>query len=436
MTGEIVRNAVGGSEQLWRKAQRVMPGGVSSPVRAFGAVGGEPFFVDHAAGCRIMDVDGREYVDLVMSWGALLLGHAHPSIVAAIQEQAKRGTSYGASSGREVELAELIRELIASVEMVRFVSSGTEATMSAVRLARAVTGRELILKFAGCYHGHADAFLVQAGSGVATLGLPDSPGVPAAVAAGTLVARYNDLDAVAGLFAEHADRIACVIVEPVVGNGGFIPPAQGFLQGLRRQCDDAGALLVFDEVMTGFRVAEGGAQTLYDVRPDLTTLGKIVGGGLPAAAYGGRRELMERIAPAGPVYQAGTLSGNPLAMAAGITQLLYVRETRPIAALQATGRTIVDAVVDEAKRLGVPAWGDATGGMFGLHFVEGPVRDFEQASAVDRELFGRYFRAALARGVFLPPSPFEASFLSVAHTPADVEFVAENLRGALREAVQ
>ena len=436
MTEEIVRTAVGGSEQLRRKAERVMPGGVSSPVRAFGAVGGTPFFVDHAAGSRIMDVDGREYVDLVMSWGALLLGHAHPSIVAAVQEQAKRGTSYGASSGREVELAELIRALVNSVEMVRFVSSGTEATMSAVRLARAFTGRELILKFAGCYHGHADAFLVQAGSGVATLGLPDSPGVPAAVAAGTLVARYNDLESVAALFAEHTDRIACVIVEPVVGNGGFIPPADGFLQGLRRQCDEAGALLVFDEVMTGFRVAEGGAQTLYDVRPDLTTLGKIMGGGLPAAAYGGRRELMERVAPGGPVYQAGTLSGNPLAMVAGITQLLYVRETRPIAALQAGGRTIVDAVVDEAKRLGVPAWGDAIGGMFGLHFVDGPVRDFEQASAVDRALFGRYFRAALARGVFLPPSPFEASFLSVAHTAADIEFVAENLRGALREAVQ
>ncbi|HUF13154.1 MAG TPA: glutamate-1-semialdehyde 2,1-aminomutase [Longimicrobiales bacterium] len=435
MSADMTRSAAGSSEQLRRKALRVMPGGVSSPVRAFGAVGGKPFFVDHASGSRLMDVDGREYVDLVMSWGALLLGHAHPSIVAAVQEQADRGMSYGVTSGREVELAELIRELVPSVEMVRFVSSGTEATMSAVRLARAATDRDLIIKFAGCYHGHADAFLVQAGSGVATLGLPDSPGVPTAVAAATLVARYNDLDEVGALFAAHPDRIACVIVEPVVGNGGLIPPADGFLAGLRRLCDDAGALLIFDEVMTGFRVAEGGAQARYGVRPDLTTLGKVLGGGLPAAAYGGSRELMERVAPSGPVYQAGTLSGNPLAMAAGIAQLLYVRESRPIAALEASGRQIVDAVLDRARTLGVPAWGEAVGGMFGLHLVEGPVRDFEQASAVDRALFARFFDAALRRGVFLPPSPFEACFLSVAHTPDDVDFVAQALAGALVEAV-
>jgi len=435
VTSDARRTTSGGSEQLRRKALRVMPGGVSSPVRAFNAVGGDPFFVDHASGCRLMDVDGREYVDLVMSWGALLLGHAHPSIVAAVQEQARRGMSYGATSGREIELAELVRELVPSVDMVRFVSSGTEATMSAVRLARAVTGRELVIKFAGCYHGHADLFLVQAGSGVATLGLPDSPGVPPAVAGQTLVAPYNDLPRVQALLAANADRVACVIVEPVVGNGGLIPPADGFLQGLRDACTDAGALLIFDEVMTGFRVAEGGAQSRYDVRPDITTLGKVLGGGLPAAAYGGSRELMEHIAPSGPVYQAGTLSGNPLAMAAGIVQLLHVRESRPIQALEQAGSAIVDAVVQQANRLGVPAWGLAIGGMFGLHLVEGPVQDFAQASRVDRELFARFFRAALERGVFLPPSPFEACFLSVAHGPDDVAFVAERLSAALVEAV-
>jgi glutamate-1-semialdehyde 2,1-aminomutase len=429
------RPATGGSEQLRRKALRVMPGGVSSPVRAFRAVGGEPFFVDRAEGARLMDVDGRAYIDLVMSWGALLLGHAHPSIVAAVQEQAQRGMSYGATSGREVELAELVRELIPSVEMVRFVNSGTEATMSALRLARAATGRDVMIKFAGCYHGHADPFLVQAGSGVATLGLPDSPGVPAAVTANTLVAPYNDLDAVRALFAANAERVACVIVEPVVGNGGFIPPADGFLAGLRALCSEHGALLIFDEVMTGFRVAEGGAQARYEVRPDLTTLGKVLGGGLPAAAYGGPREIMERIAPAGPVYQAGTLSGNPLAMAAGIVQLLHVRESRPIESLERKGRIVVDAFVDQAKRLGVPAWGDAIGGMFGLHLVDGPVRDFEQATRVDRDLFARFFRAALERGVFLPPSPFEACFVSVAHTDDDIAQVADAVSSALVEAV-
>ena len=435
MTPDTQRTGRGGSDQLRRKALRVMPGGVSSPVRAFRAVGAEPFFVDRALGARLMDVDGHEYVDLVMSWGALLLGHAHPSIVAAVQEQAQRGMTYGASSGREVELAELIRELVPSVEMVRFVSSGTEATMSALRLARAATGRDIVIKFAGCYHGHADAFLVQAGSGIATLGLPDSPGVPASVAAQTMVAPYNDLDAVQAIFGANPAQVACVFAEPIVGNGGLIPPADGFLAGLRRLCSEHGALLVFDEVMTGFRVAEGGAQARYDVRPDLTTLGKVMGGGLPAAAYGGSRELMERIAPAGPVYQAGTLSGNPLAMAAGIVQLLHIRESRPIESLERNGRVIVDAVVDQAHRLGIPAWGDAIGGMFGIHFVEGPVRSFEQASGVDRALFGRFFRAALARGVFLPPSPFEACFLSVAHEPDDIAFVAEKLSSALVEAV-
>ena len=307
--------------------------------------------------------------------------------------------------------------------------------MSALRLARAVTGRDILIKFSGCYHGHADAFLVQAGSGVATLGLPDSPGVPAAVTATTLVARYNNLDDVRALFAANPGRVACVIVEPVVGNGGFIPPADGFLPGLRELCSEHGGLLIFDEVMTGFRVAEGGAQARYEVRPDITTMGKVLGGGLPAAAYGGSREIMEQIAPAGPVYQAGTLSGNPLAMAAGIVQLLHVRESRPIDALEEKGRIIVNAFLDQAQRLGIPAWGEAIGGMFGLHLVDGPVRDFEQASAVDRELFARFFRAALARGVFLPPSAFEACFVSVAHTQDDIGQAAEAISGALVEAV-
>ena len=433
---ETARSVAGRSEQLRRKAQRVMPGGVSSPVRAFGDVGGEPFFVDRAEGSRLMDVDGREYVDLVMSWGALLLGHAHPSIVAAVQEQARRGMAYGVTSGREVELAELVRELVPSVEMVRFVCSGTEATMSALRLARAATRRDLVIKFAGGYHGHADAFLVSAGADAPTSGVPESPGVTAAAAANTRVARYNDLDSVAAIFAANPDRVACVIVEPVLGNASLVPPADKFLKGLRRICSERGALLVFDEVMTGFRVAEGGAQARYDVRPDLTTLGKILGGGLPAAAYGGPRELMERVAPAGPVFQGGTMSGNPLAMAAGIVQLLHVRESRPIDALEQNGRVIVDAFLDQASRLGIPAWGDAIGGMFGLHLVDGPVRDSEHASRADRDLYARFFRAALERGVFLPPSPLEACFLSVAHDNDDVGFVAERVGEALAAAIE
>src|SRR5688500_870531 len=351
-----------------------MPGGVSSPVRAFRAVGAEPFFVDRALGARLMDVDGHEYVDLVMSWGALLLGHAHPSIVAAVQEQAQRGMTYGASSGREVELAELIRELVPSVEMVRFVSSGTEATMSALRLARAATGREVVIKFAGCYHGHADAFLVQAGSGIATLGLPDSPGVPASVAAQTMVAPYNDLDAVKAIFGANPGQVACVFVEPIVGNGGLIPPADGFLAGLRRLCSEHGALLVFDEVMTGFRVAEGGAQARYDVRPDLTTLGKVMGGGLPAAAYGGSRELMERIAPAGPVYQAGTLSGNPVAMAAGLATLRNL-DQGAYERLAATTQRLADGLRKAAGDRPVAI--SSVPGLLTVFFAAEVPRDFE-----------------------------------------------------------
>jgi glutamate-1-semialdehyde 2,1-aminomutase len=424
------------SAQLLARALHIIPGGVNSPVRAFLRVGGEPFFVDRGEGARIYDVDGGEYIDLVMSWGALMLGHAHPSIVRAVSEATGRGMSYGAPCGGEIELAEHIVGALPSLDMVRFVNSGTEATMSAVRLARAATGRELIVKFDGCYHGHGDSFLVQAGSGVATLGLPDSPGVPAALARSTLSLPFNDETALEQAFAEHGGRIACVICEPIIGNAGFIPPAAGFLELLRSVTARHDALLIFDEVMTGFRVAPGGVQTLRDVRPDLTTLGKVIGGGLPVGAYGGRRDLMATVAPAGPVYQAGTLAGNPLAMAAGVAQLLYLRESDPYEGLEARARRLIDALGREADALGVPFWGDAAGAMFGWHFVNGPVRDFAQARAADSDLFARFFRAALARGVFLPASPFEASFLSTAHDDTVIDEVIERLGDALREATR
>lgn len=423
------------SAELYARAKELIPGGVNSPVRAFRAVGGEPFFVERAEGARLHDVDGNVYLDYVMSWGALMLGHADPVIRSALEAAIPRGTSYGAPTPPEVELAELVATLMPSVEMVRFVNSGTEATMAAIRLARGATGRELIVKFSGCYHGHGDAFLVQAGSGVATLGLPNSPGVPTSLAALTLTAPFNDLAAVEALFAEHGERIAAVILEPVVGNAGFIPPVPGFLEGLRKVTAEAGALLIFDEVMTGFRVALGGAQERFGITPDLTTMGKVIGGGLPVGAYGGRRDLMERIAPAGPIYQAGTLSGNPLAMAAGLAQLRYLREHRPYEELERRARALADGIVAEAAALGVPAWGGALGAMWGVHFTEGPVRSFEEARKGDTALFGRFFQACLRRGVFLPPSAFEAYFISTAHSDEDVAFTLEQARAALREAV-
>jgi glutamate-1-semialdehyde 2,1-aminomutase len=412
----------------------VLPGGVNSPVRAFRAVGGTPFFVARAAGCRLTDADGTSYVDYVCSWGPLILGHAHPAVLDAVRQAVERGWTYGAPCEAEVELAEEVRRRMPSLEMLRFVSSGTEATMAAVRLARAATRRELILKFDGCYHGHADSFLVKAGSGVATLGLPDSPGVPAGLAALTLTAPFNDAGAVEELFRRHGDRLAAVIVEPYVGNVGFIPPEPDFHPALRALCDRHGTLLIFDEVMTGFRVAPGGAQERLGVRPDLTTLGKIVGGGFPVGAYGGRADLMRRVAPEGPVYQAGTLSGNPVAMAAGLATL---RETaRPGFYEELEGRTarLLGGLGDAARRRGMPAVSGHAGSMWGVYFATGPVRNYADAKRADTALFGRWHRAALARGVFLPPSAFEAAFVSSAHTDADIDFSLTQLDAALDEA--
>ena len=423
------------SARLYARAQELIPGGVNSPVRAFRAVGSEPFFVGRGEGARIVDVDGNSYIDYVMSWGALMLGHAHPTITSALEDALLRGTSYGAPCAAEVELAELVVSAVPSVEMVRFVNSGTEATMAAIRLARGATGRDLVVKFQGCYHGHGDSFLVQAASGVATLGLPNSPGVPPSLAELTLTAPFNDLEAVEELFRTHGERIAGVIVEPIAGNAGFIAPVDGFLEGLRRVTREHGALLSFDEVMTGFRVGLGGAQERFGVEPDLTTLGKVIGGGLPVGAFGGRRDLMEQIAPAGPIYQAGTLSGNPLAMAAGLAQIRALRETEPYPELERRSWTLVDGVLEAAREVGVPATGGAFGGMWGVHFVEGPVRTFEDAKRADTVLFGRYFQAALRRGIFLAPSAFEAGFVSTVHTDDDIAFTVEQLREALREAV-
>lgn len=419
------------SATLMARARDLFPGGVNSPARAFGGVGGEPFVVDRGEGPRLVDVDGREYIDYVMSWGALALGHASPPVIDAITETALKGTSFGAPTELEVALAEQVTARMPHVEMMRFVSSGTEATMTAIRLARAVTKRDMILKFDGCYHGHADAFLVRAGSGVATLGLPNSPGVPEAVASLTLSAAFNDGEALGEMAAAHGDRLAAIIVEPVVGNGGFIAPDVAFLRALRATCDNAGALLIFDEVMTGFRIAPGGAVERFGVRPDLTTLGKVLGGGLPAAAYGGRRDLMERIAPSGPVYQAGTLSGNPLAMAAGLATL---RILSPMLhqKIEARASRLVAEMRAIAAHLSIPFTADCAGSMFGFFFRAEPVRSFRDARESDVEMFRRFFHAALEAGVYFPPSPFEASFLSAAHGDAEIDATLERVERAMR----
>ncbi|CAN5152707.1 glutamate-1-semialdehyde 2,1-aminomutase [soil metagenome] len=409
------------SERLFAEALALMPGGVSSPVRAFRAVGGTPIFVERGEGAYLVDVDGNRYVDYVLSWGPLILGHAHPRVVAALEEAVRRGTSYGAPSPLEIELAELIRESMPSVELVRFVSSGTEATMSALRLARAFTERSKIVKFTGCYHGHADLLLVQAGSGVATLGLPDSPGVTAGAVADTLTAPYNNLAAVARLFEDHPGQVAAVIVEPVAGNMGLVVPAENFLRGLRELTAADGALLVFDEVMTGFRVHPGGAQALYGITPDLTTLGKVIGGGLPVGAYGGRREIMELVAPAGTVYQAGTLSGNPLAMTAGIETLRELREPGVWAGVERACEGLVAGIGAVAADAGVSGQPTRAGTMLVFFFSDSPIRSWEDAKRADTERFARFHRAMLDRGIYLPPSQFEAWFLSNAHTDAEID---------------
>jgi glutamate-1-semialdehyde 2,1-aminomutase len=422
------------SRRLLRRAKRVIPGGVNSPVRAFGSVGGVPRFIERGKGCQVWDADGNAYIDYVGSWGPLILGHADRGILKAIRRVMDRGTSFGAPTELEIELAELIRKVLPSVQKVRMVSSGTEATMSAIRLARGATGRGRVLKFEGCYHGHSDGLLVGAGSGVATLGIPGSPGVPPAMTELTIQAPYNDLAATAEAFERWGDEIACVIVEPVAGNMGCILPRPGFLQGLRELCDQSGAILIFDEVMTGFRVARGGAQRRYRVKPDLTCLGKVVGGGMPAAAYGGRRDLMAQVAPEGPIYQAGTLSGNPLAMAAGLETLRRLEGPGAYEQLSERSDQLVSGLREIAEECGVEFTADSVGGMFGFFFHPGPVTQFEEAKKANGERFRRFFKAILDQGVYLAPSAFEAGFVSLAHRRSDIDRTLAAARIAMRRA--
>lgn len=417
----------------FERARQVIPGGVNSPVRAFRSVGGQPVFVASGAGARIRDVDGNEYLDYVLSWGPLILGHAAPEVVEAVTCAAANGTSFGAPTEAETELAELLASLVPGAEMVRLVSSGTEATMTALRLARAATGRDRIVKFSGCYHGHADMLLVQAGSGVATLGLPDSPGVPAGATANTLVANFNDLASVESLFAGYGGEIAAVIVEPVAGNMGLVPPVEGFLAGLREITRRHGALLIFDEVLCGFRAGPRGAAALYGIEPDIVTLGKVIGGGLPLAAYAGRREIMELVAPVGPMYQAGTLSGNPLAVAAGLATLRAIGRPGVFESLHHTTARLIDGFASAATEAGVPVQTAQVGSLFGMFFTDRPVHSWDDAATSDTARFARWFQAMLARGVYLAPSQFETGFLSTAHTDADIDRTLEAARDAMRE---
>jgi glutamate-1-semialdehyde 2,1-aminomutase len=409
------------SEKLFAEACELIPGGVNSPVRAWRAVGGRPRFLQRGRGSQIFDADGNGYIDYVGSWGPLILGHAHPKVLAAVQEALRDGTSFGAPTAREIELARTIVSALPSVEMVRLVSSGTEAAMTAIRLARAVTGRAKVMKFAGCYHGHSDAMLVRAGSGGLTFGVPDSPGVPEATASQTLVAEFNDCNDVRAYFEAEGRHIAAVIVEPVVGNMGVVPPEPGFLEELREITRACGALLIFDEVITGFRLAYGGVQTLRGIEPDLTCLGKVVGGGLPLAAFGGRRDIMERLAPVGPVYQAGTLSGNPLAVAAGLETLKQLRSGTPYARLEERGAQLEAGIKAEVSKRNVRAVMNRVGSMWTIFFGVDAVRTGADTKRVDTAAFGRFFQGMLARGVYLPPSAFEAAFISLAHGEADIE---------------
>lgn len=407
---------------LFDEAKQYIPGGVNSPVRAFAGVGGDPLFISSASGCRITDTDGREYIDYVGSWGPMVLGHAHPDVIAAVLEQAGKGLSYGAPTKLETTVAKRVCDLVPSLEQVRMVSSGTEATMSAIRLARGYTGRELLVKFEGCYHGHSDSLLVKAGSGALTLGVPTSPGVPAAVTATTLCLRYNDIEDMRRCFEQRGDQIACVIVEPVAGNMNCVPPVDGFLETMRELCDEYGSVLLFDEVMTGFRVALGGAQQRYGVNPDLTTLGKVIGGGMPVGAFGGRADIMQQIAPDGPVYQAGTLSGNPVAMAAGLATLQQIQDPGFFDRLETQCHALADGLRESAARHGVALCTQVVGGMFGVFFTEETqVSYFDQVMACDVERFKVFFHGMLERGVYLAPSAFEAGFVSSAHEAADIE---------------
>lgn len=418
------------SISLFQEAQTLLPGGVDSPVRAFRAVGGQPLFIDCGKGPYLYDVDDNRYIDYVLSWGPLITGHAHPNVVKAIQEAAVKGTSYGAPSPLEIELAKRVMEFMSSIEMIRFVNSGTEATMSALRLARAYTKRDKIIKFDGCYHGHADLLLVQAGSGVATLGLPDSPGVPADTVKDTLVADFNNLDSVEALFWKYPDQIAAIIVEPVAGNMGVVPPLPGFLENLRIVTQREGTVLIFDEVMTGFRVHKGGAQTLYNVKPDLTTLGKVIGGGLPVGAYGGKKEIMQLVAPAGPMYQAGTLAGNPLAMSAGLATLDLIHDQSVWDAMEARGQQLDAGIASAAKKAGVPIQQTRVGTMRTTFFSETKPVDWNTVKAADKARFGKFFQKMLENGVYLAPSQFEAGFLSIVHDESVIAATLEAVEAA------
>ena len=420
------------SDDLFKRAQQLIPGGVNSPVRAFRAVGRAPIFIREAAGAHVTDVDGNSYIDYVGSWGPMILGHSHPFVIEAIRESVSRGTSYGAPTELEIELAEEIVAAFPSIERVRLTSSGTEAAMSAIRLARGFTGRDRIVKFEGCYHGHSDSLLVKAGSGLATFGTPDSAGVPSDFARNTIVVPYNDPDALKKVFEEQGSEIACVIIEPVAGNMGCVPPSPGFLEAVREVTSRHGALLIFDEVITGFRLAYGGAQELYSVKADLTCLGKIIGGGLPVGAFGGRADVMDRVAPLGPVYQAGTLSGNPLAVTAGLAMLKLLRDTHPYEELERRGARLEQGLRDAASEAGIASTVNRVGSMLTAFFVEGPVTDWPSAKKSDTEKYGRFFRAMLEEGIYLAPSQFECAFVSFAHTDERIERTIEAARSALR----